>query len=413
VTCARVTEDWNRKHVEHFGGKIASNPNERQRQMNFFGKKKTRNLRKQQTKIGTGMQPLEDRRLMAAMTSFSVSAMSTTNTIAASTVQVGYAANAIQAPGTIEHVDGVVKIQGTDAGDSASISYYPGANNYIKVTLNQGSTSTSRVYPVYAVNRITFEGGAGNDYFRNSTSIPSSANGGEGDDQLTGGFGNNSLNGNDGNDGLYGRGGNDYLNGGEGNDRMFGNGGNDYLIGQGGNDEMYGGGGNDNLQGGDGNDIMEGGAGSDYLSGGRGDDNMRGDNYSLSNSGGGNDAIYGGPGRDSIFGGSGDDYIDGGDDRDVLFGEAGNDTVRGGRGNDTLVGGDGHDSLYGDDGYDYLMGGSGNDHLDGGFDGLDIIYGGSGRDTFIRHKSFFGLNDADQFKDYNRLYDSIDNHWHR
>lgn len=80
--------------------------------------------------------------------------------------------------------------------------------------------------------------------------------------------------------------------------------------------------------------------------------------------------------------------------------------------NDVLSGGNGNDRLYGENGYDSLYGGSGNDHLDGGFNGLDKLFGGSGRDTFVRHKSVFGLHDADQFVDYVSGYDSIDTDWH-
>nr|WP_230458268.1 Ig-like domain-containing protein [Pectobacterium carotovorum] len=59
--------------------------------------------------------------------------------------------------------------------------------------------------------------------------------------------------------------GNDILNGGAGNDILFGQGGNDTLIGGEGNDLLYGGAGDDILIGGPGGDTLIGGAGADIF----------------------------------------------------------------------------------------------------------------------------------------------------
>ncbi|MCC6982141.1 MAG: M10 family metallopeptidase C-terminal domain-containing protein [Bauldia sp.] len=57
-------------------------------------------------------------------------------------------------------------------------------------------------------------------------------------------------------------------------------------------------------------------------------------------------------------------------------------TLNGGTGNDTLEGGGGADKLYGKGGNDTLLGKGGNDLLDGG-DGNDILEGGLGADQLI------------------------------
>ena len=71
-------------------------------------------------------------------------------------------------------------------------------------------------FPAKNVRRIDFYGKAGNDTFRNDTSIASNANGGSGRDVLIGGSGVDNLNGGTGADFLFGRGGVDFLDGGSG-----------------------------------------------------------------------------------------------------------------------------------------------------------------------------------------------------
>ncbi|MCC5664996.1 hypothetical protein LC653_13975 [Nostoc sp. CHAB 5784] len=130
------------------------------------------------------------------------------------------------------------------------------------------------------------------------------------------------MNGGDGNDNLSGTLGNDTLNGGSGDDLVSGSLGDDLLNGDSGDD---------NLPGSLGNDTLNGGLGNDNLTGSEGDDFVFGD--------AGNDTLDGGQGSDVIFGGDGNDSLTGslsgspdapeGFFADVLVGGAGSDTLNG------------------------------------------------------------------------------------
>lgn len=98
------------------------------------------------------------------------------------------------------------------------------------------------------------------------------ANGGAGDDLITGNRTANRLTGGAGGDKLHGRTGNDTLLGGSGHDRVLGGHGNDALLGQSGNDRIGGGRGADRLFGNGGDDLLIGGPGADLLNGGAGAD---------------------------------------------------------------------------------------------------------------------------------------------
>ncbi len=115
---------------------------------------------------------------------------------------------------------------------------------------------------------------------------------------------------------------------------------------------------------------------------------------------GGDDYIATGSGADWVEGGDGDDTIYSGAGADVVYGDAGNDTIYFGAGGatqadgDVVFGGDGNDFiddvqnwygsyddwLFGEAGDDTIRGGGGNDTIDGG-DGQDFIYGELGDDT--------------------------------
>jgi len=73
---------------------------------------------------------------------------------------------------------------------------------------------------------------------------------------------------------LNGGPGNDVLQGGSGADKLVGGTGDDVLSGKGGNDAIYGGPGQDVLNGGAGNDVLWGGPGSDELHPGTGSDSL-------------------------------------------------------------------------------------------------------------------------------------------
>lgn len=98
--------------------------------------------------------------------------------------------------------------------------------------------------------------------------------GGDGDDNLSGDAGIDTINGGDGDD---------HIDGGLDNNRLFGDAGNDTLI-------SY-----------MGHDILEGGAGSDILNSGFGNDTLRG--------GAGNDLLFAGGGIDELYGDAGSDLL--------------------------------------------------------------------------------------------------------
>ena len=116
----------------------------------------------------------------------------------------------------------------------------------------------------------------------------------------------------------------DLLRGGEDNDFIGGGGGDEVLLGLGGSDLIWGELGNDFIDGGDGDDVL------------RGDLNKRSAQVGI----GGNDIIYGGRGNDRIGGKGGSDEIYGDEGNDQIWGDDGDDLLRGGLGNDILTGDD-------------------------------------------------------------------------
>lgn len=173
--------------------------------------------------------------------------------------------------------------------------------------------------------------------------------------------------------------------GGEGDDVMTGSAGPETLAGGPGNDVLRGGGGRDTLAGNEGDDVLELGEVTPettapmYWIDGRfvdeGDtrpwtEGTLGDYYAKAD---------GGPGVDTLSDGSGRALLTGGEDPDSLDGGGGDDTLDGGGGDDSLRGGDGSDSLDGGVGSDASDGGAGDDTLYGGA-GSDVLSGASGND---------------------------------
>jgi Ca2+-binding RTX toxin-like protein len=117
--------------------------------------------------------------------------------------------------------------------------------------------------------------------------------------------------------------------GGSGNDTLSGGSHRDRLFGGSGNDKLYGGAGIDAIDGESGNDYIVGGRGNDWLDGDVGADTIRG--------GYGNDAIAGGPGADTLIGQAGNDKISGGPGNDVITGGPGKDQLSGGAGKDKIT----------------------------------------------------------------------------
>jgi Ca2+-binding RTX toxin-like protein len=213
--------------------------------------------------------------------------------------------------------------------------------------------------------------------------------GGDGNDTLTGGSGNDQLFGGPGDDILMGKGGNDQLFGGDGNDILIGGAGNDLVFGEAGNDRMIWnpGDGTDLNEGGDGIDTVEvnGGNAAEVFTATANGSRVRFDRTSpapfsldigttenlVVNMNGGDDVFTGSNGLAGLISLT----VDGG---------AGNDTITGGDGNDTLIGGDGNDTIIGGRGNDVLIGGAGDDtFVWNPGDGSDVVEGQGGNDTLL------------------------------
>ncbi len=269
------------------------------------------------------------------------------------------------------------------------------------------------------------DAGKGDDYldFRGTLVPVKVITGGQGNDQIFLGDGNNSeAHGGAGNDTitasagtgvkLYGDEGNDTLLGNEQAIEIHGGAGNDVIRGTPGDDKLYGDGGSDQIDAGDGLDLVYGGAD--------------------------NDTIDAGPGIDIVYGEGGADHIVGGRDIDIIDGGDGNDEILGGAGHDLLAGGNGDDRIFGHGGMDLIIGdifatvnnvapttanigaildgiattgisvqglsGTGNDFLIGSGN-IDIIFGGDGND-FLYGGNFFVPGDSEVIEeDHNDFFD--------
>ncbi|MGB6228907.1 MAG: M10 family metallopeptidase C-terminal domain-containing protein, partial [Litorimonas sp.] len=165
---------------------------------------------------------------------------------------------------------------------------------------------------LYAETAMTVGGTADNSStFANVITIArgtviENAEGGSGNDTMTGNTADNVLRGNEGEDVLFGQNGNDTLEGGDGDDELYGQNGNDILYGDAGADVLIGGSGDDSLDGGIGDDVLNGQDGDDVLNGGSG-----------------HDSLTGGTGNDTLLGESGNDVLNGQDGDDLIYGGAG------------------------------------------------------------------------------------------
>ena len=250
-----------------------------------------------------------------------------------------------------------------------------------------------------APTRVRITLGDKNDSVVNRAQLAMTADGGEGNDKLTGGPLGDSLRGGFGTNGIWGLGGNDFLEGGPGIDYLYGGDGRDFLNAGEGSDVLYGGNGDDVLAGEMGNDREYGQAGSDtfeeaiarygtdadLFSGGTGydDADYTGRIAAITADA---DGVKGDDGEKGEHDTIGTDVegIEGGSGNDHLYGTARADHLDGYLGNDTLTGGAGNDSLIGGPGSDHLNGGAGNDTLDGDTQRQpDVLLGGPGIDTVV------------------------------
>lgn len=132
------------------------------------------------------------------------------------------------------------------------------------------------------------------------------------------------IEGGDGDDTISTGAGDDRIDGGAGKDTIFSGAGRDDIFGNSGNDVITGGDGVNIIHGGDGDDLVTAGSGTNFIEGGAGNDSIRGGGASDILSGGtGNDRIVVGEGASRVYAGAGEDVIDGAGDGAVVYAEVG------------------------------------------------------------------------------------------
>ena len=161
-------------------------------------------------------------------------------------------------------VNGLLTVQGTNGDDRIALGLRAGQPGILEVDFgDDGSAEFS--FERSEVAQIVVDAGNGGDAVRIDESngvfadtIPTTINGGNGNDRLVGGAGAGTLNGGNGDDALFGGNGNEKLLGGNGNDTIDGNKGNDVAFMGKGNDTFV-------WDPGDGSDTIEGQNGKDTL----------------------------------------------------------------------------------------------------------------------------------------------------
>lgn len=155
---------------------------------------------------------------------------------------------------------------------------------------------------------LTLRAGAGNDVIEVAPNVTVNivVEGGDGDDTITTGAGDDRIDG--------GRG-DDTISSGAGRDDVFGNSGRDVITGGAGVNIIHGGDGDDEITAGPGTNFIDGGAGDDLVRGGGASDILSG--------GTGNDRIVVGEAGGRIYAGAGDDTVDGAGDGTIVYAEVG------------------------------------------------------------------------------------------
>lgn len=157
--------------------------------------------------------------------------------------------------------DGTLYVQGTDQADNIRASV---TDDWLVITRN----GVPNRVPVASVHQIIVSTGDGNDRVDlKRIALPTTIEGGAGNDTIYGGSMSDTIDGEDGVDWVYGNNGDDALFGGAGDDRLYGGNGNDSLTGGAGLDLLQGQAGNDWIDAHDGltTEKISGGAGTDTV----------------------------------------------------------------------------------------------------------------------------------------------------
>ena len=160
--------------------------------------------------------------------------------------------------------NGLLTVKGTNAGDRIALRLQAGQPGILEVDFgDDGSAEFS--FERSEITEIAVKAGNGDDAVRIdeingvfADTIPTTIDGGNGNDRLVGGAGAGTLNGGNGDDALFGGNGNEKLLGGNGNDSIDGNKGNDVAFMGNGNDTFV-------WDPGDGSDTVEGQNGTDTM----------------------------------------------------------------------------------------------------------------------------------------------------
>ena len=160
--------------------------------------------------------------------------------------------------------NGLLTVEGTNAADRIALRLQAGQPGILEVDFgDDGSAEFS--FERTEIAKIVVEAGNGADAVRIDESngvfadtIPTTVDGGNGNDRLVGGSGAGTLIGGNGDDALFGGNGNEMLLGGNGNDSIDGNKGNDVAFMGNGADTFV-------WDPGDGSDTVEGQNGTDTM----------------------------------------------------------------------------------------------------------------------------------------------------
>ena len=279
-----------------------------------------------------------------------------------------FAATAVLAAG------GVLTITGTPANDSIFVTYQIAGDRINVFGANSSIGQTPASFARTSVKSIRVSVGDGNDsVFLNSSlpALPTTVDGGNGNDNLASGPGPATVTGGAGDDTITAGPSKDRLDGGDGADRLAGGAGDDTLLGGNGADGLVGGPGNDTLDGGLGADTFNGSEGTDTVTYASRTNPIIADitdsATETADDGEAGERDFIATTVENLIGGSGNDRLTGttyGFTTAPPTGFTRNNRLVGGRGNDIINGLDGNDSLNGGLGTDQLIGGAGTDTAD-------------------------------------------------